>query len=144
MISRQVHSTSRRTTIELLVVATLSGFGPDFPAGVSGTPAWKFVVQHPTELLHAVGGVLVLAECSVLLIRLFGEASGATVRVSATVATAAAALACGSGCWFVSGSQPGIALQTMTIGWLIALAAQTVGWVVSRRLLRRAGGTNRR
>jgi hypothetical protein len=137
MISRQVRSTSRRITIELLVVATLSGFGPTFPVGVSGSGAWAFVAHHPAELLHVLGGFVVFVESAVFVVRLFTATAGATVRTAAAIGACAAALSCSSGSWFVLGGQPATALGTMTAGWLAALAAQICLWVMARRQLRR-------
>ena len=111
--------------MELVAVATLAGFGPEFPRDVSSGSAWRFLGQHALEAAHAGLGVLVLLQALVLLI---AHRSWGSLVIAAGVATATA-----SGTAYVSAGQTDASLTAMTIGWLVALVAAVVGLVRGRR-----------
>ncbi len=111
-------------TVELVAVATLAGFGPEFPRDVSSGSAWRFLGQHALEAAHSGLGVLVLLQALVLLIAHRGWGS---LVIAAGVATATAA-----GTTYVSAGQTDASLTAMTLGWLVALVAAVVGLIRGR------------
>ena len=112
--------------VELVLVALLAGFGPDFPRDVTAGSAWRFLGVHPLELAHAVLGVLVLVHAAALVVT--ARARSIPLIVVSGVVTAAA-----SGVVFVSRGQPEAALTVMTAGWLTALAAAVAELVRQHR-----------
>ena len=104
--------------VELVLVALLAGFGPDFPRDVTAGSAWRFLGVHPLELAHAVLGVLVLVHAAALVV---------------TAQARSIPLIVVSGVVFVSRGQPEAALTVMTAGWLTALAAAVAELVRQRR-----------
>jgi hypothetical protein len=112
--------------VELVLVAVLAGFGPDFPRDVSAGSAWRFVGSHAPELAHAVLGALLLVQTVALLLV-------ARPRLMLLIVACGLVTAVASGGVFVSRGQAETALTAMTIGWLTALAAAVAELVRQRR-----------
>jgi hypothetical protein len=128
MASRQPRRLATLLTVELPVVASLAGFGPGFPRDVPSGTAWRFLGSHGFVLVHAVLGLVVLAQ-AVLLVAV------STRRLLPMVCLLGLILACAAGVAYVSAGQTGAALTSMTIGWVTALVAAVLHLVGLRHSL---------
>lgn len=129
---RALRSAARRLTLALLVVAVLSGVGMTFPQGAGAAQAWRFLLGQWTDLAHAVLGVAVLIDASVLLARV-ARPPATRAWALPLLGVASVAVAVGAGIAYVSLRQPGAALGWMTAGWLAAQTVYLVVWVRSHR-----------
>jgi hypothetical protein len=123
--------------IELAVVVLLAGLPIDFPRNTSAGRAWSFLFRHPSILLHAAIGTLVLAEAVIFVVRAL-SARRPPPLVLAGLGLVFTLLAFGAGVEYVSDGQTDLALNLMTTGWVAAIATYIVGWVLGRRAMRAA------
>ncbi len=130
----RVMRASRRLVLELVIVGLLVGLPIDFPTdfATAGAP-WIFLLGHPSFLLHAVVGTVVLVEAVVLVVRCVPRRVSSVII--AGVGLGCVLLAFGAGSVFVSTGGQGSSLMPMTLGWVGALAAYVVGWVLGRRAM---------
>jgi FtsH-binding integral membrane protein len=127
MSDKRVRNMSRRLVIELVVVVLLSAIPVDFPQHASSGTAWSFLLRHPSLLLHAVIGTLILLEGIAFAVRSI-PAPDRLRRVLATAGAAFAGLSVVSGTAYVAGGQHEVALTVMTVGWVGAVIAYGVSW----------------
>jgi hypothetical protein len=132
---RTLRNVSRRVVIELIVVVLLVGVPIDFPRSVPAGAAWSFLLRHPSALLHAAIGILVLAEAAILAVRVLAPRRPSRI-VLAGVGLGFTLLAFAAGIGYVGGGQSDTALTLMSTGWLAALVTYIVGWVAGRREMR--------
>jgi hypothetical protein len=111
---------------ELVAVAVLAGFGPQFPRAADPGTAWGFLGTHTFAAAHATLGTLVLVHAAVLAVT-------ARARLLPVVVLAGTLTSVAAGAAYVSARQPGAALTVMTAGWLTALVAASVALVRGRR-----------
>ena len=131
---RALRDVSRRVVVELIVVVLLGGVPIDVPRSVPAGTAWSFLVRHPSALLHAGVGVLLLAEVVILAIRALAARPSRVGLAGAGLGFTLLAFAAGIG--YVGGGRTDTALTLMSTGWLAALVTYLVGWVVGRREMR--------
>ncbi|MGC1419197.1 MAG: hypothetical protein WA786_03640 [Acidimicrobiales bacterium] len=60
---------SRRLVVELAVVIAFASFNVSFPKHDSTSQAWKFVLKHPSILLHVIVGTIVFVESIIFVVR---------------------------------------------------------------------------
>jgi peptidoglycan/LPS O-acetylase OafA/YrhL len=126
---------SRGLVIALVVVVALVSYNITFPVGKSAASDWKFVLTHPTLLLHVIVATGILVMAVIALIRSVRSRDRAWMALS--VAGLAFVLAA-----FVSGeiyvmSSHNSALNYMSIGWAGAVITYGTGWYLGHRRERR-------
>jgi nicotinamide riboside transporter PnuC len=122
---------SRRLVIELAVVVALVGFPVDFPQHVSSAVAWKFVLHHPTLLLHVIVGTLIIVEAAILLVRALRSKHLFWI-ILAILGLIFVLGAFASGERYVA-LQTDSALTNMSNLWFGAIVCYGVGWYWGRR-----------
>jgi hypothetical protein len=130
---------SRALVVALVVVVALAAFNITIPAGKSATSNWKFVLTHPTILLHVIMATAVLIAAAVALV------ASARSRDRSWIALSAGGLAFVLMA-FVAGGQYVMSLQKsalnyMSVGWAGAVIVYGTGWYLGRKKERlRAAG----
>lgn len=131
-----IRNAARRLVAELAVIVVLVGLPIDFPRRVAASTAWSFLLRHPSELLHALLGAVVLAESAVLLVRTVrSHEAPVWQRVVAPLGLLAVLTAVGSGVGYVDAHQADLALTLMSTGWLVAIVCYGVAWRRAGRAL---------
>jgi multisubunit Na+/H+ antiporter MnhB subunit len=121
---------SRWLVIALAVVVALVSYNINIPAGRSSSH-WKFVVSHPTILLHIVVATATLVLAIIMLVQAVRSRERSWIILSAA-GLAFVALAFASGEDYVMTLQKS-ALNYMSIGWLGAIIGYGIGWYLGHR-----------
>jgi len=128
--------------VGLAVVVALAGFNVTIPGGRSAASNWRFVLTHPTILLHVIvaTGILVMAVIAVIM--------SLRSREQLWVAVSAAGLgfvvlAFAAGEEYVM-SLHKEALDYMSLGWAGAVIMYGTGWYLGRKRERRVSQANAR
>jgi hypothetical protein len=129
---------SRSLVIGLAVVVALVSYNIDIPAGRSSASHWKFVLTHPTMLLHIVVATAVLIIALVML-TLAIRARDRTWIILSVIGLAFVLLAFASGESYVMTLRKS-ALNYMSIGWAGAIVTYGMGWYLGRRKARQEQG----
>jgi hypothetical protein len=126
---------SRALVIALVGVVVLAAFNVSIPAGKSGASNWKFVLTHPTILLHVIvaTGALVAAAVAVVVSLRSRDRSWIALSVAGL---AFVLLAFAAGADYVMSLQKS-ALNYMSTGWAGAVIMYGAGWYLGRRKERR-------
>jgi hypothetical protein len=121
---------SRRLVAALVAVVALAAFNSTIPAGNSAASNWKFVLTHPTILLHVITATAVLIMAVVGLVASIGSRDRSWFALSAA-GLAFVLLAFAAGDQYVI-SLHDSALNYMSIGWAGALITYGTGWYLGR------------
>jgi hypothetical protein len=126
---------SRTQVVALVVVVALAAFNITIPAGKSAASNWKFVLTHPTILLHVIAATAVLVVAVVALIAALRSRDRSWVAMSAA-GLAFVLLAFAAGEDYVM-SLRNSALSLMSVGWAGAVIMYGIGWHLGRKKERR-------
>lgn len=118
--------TSRRLLIELAVVVALASYNIDFSKVRSNSQAWKFVLTHPTVLLHVLVGTIVIVEAIFFLVRSI-RSHNRFWSILTIIGLALVSLAHASGEFYVA-TQTGSGLTYMGDAAAGALVTYGFGW----------------
>ena len=132
---------SRRLTVELAVVIALASFNVSFPKHDSTSQAWKFVIKHPSILLHIIVGTIVFVEAIIFVVRAIRGRDRFWITL-ASLGLILVALAFAMGEHYVS-TQRDSALTLMGNAAAGALVAYGFGWYWGHRRFRAASSENR-
>ena len=127
---------TRGLVIGLAIVVALVSYDITIPAGESAGRNWRFVLTHPTILLHIVAAAIVVIGAIVLVIRSARSHKSPWIVLSA-LGLAFVLLA------FVMGENyvrtlHNSSLSAMSTGWVGAIVTFGVGWYWSHRAERLA------
>jgi hypothetical protein len=122
---------SRALVVALVVVVALAGFNVAIPAGRSAASNWRFVLTHPSLLLHVIvaSGILVVAAIALIM----SLRSGDRPWIAVSAAGAGFVLLA-----FVTGEEYVMslhksALDYMSLGWVGAVIMYGTGWYLGRK-----------
>lgn len=122
---------TRGMVIGLAVVVALVSYDITIPAGKSAGSNWKFVLTHPTILLHVVAATIVVIGAIALVIRSTRIHNSPWIVLSA-LGLAFVLLAFEMGENYVRTLHDS-SLSGMSIGWAGAIVTYGVGWYWSHR-----------
>ena len=122
---------SRGLVAGLVVVVTLAAFNITIPAGKSAASNWKFVLTHPTILLHVIIATAVLITAVVALVTAIRSRDRSWIAISAA-GLAFVLLAFIAGDQYVMSLQKS-ALNYMSVGWAGAVIVYGTGWYLGRK-----------
>jgi hypothetical protein len=128
---------SRALVVGLVVVVALAAFNITIPAGKSAASNWKFVLTHPTILLHVITATLVLIAALVALVASIRGRDRSWIALSAA-GLAFVLMAFITGDQYVMSLQKS-ALNYMSVGWAGAVIVYGSGWYLGRKQERAAG-----
>jgi hypothetical protein len=126
---------SRAQVVGLVVVVVVASFNITIPARKSAASNWRFVLTHPTILLHVVAATAVLVVAVVALIASLRSRDRSWVTLSAA-GLAFVLMAFVAGDEYVMSLQK-IALNYMSVGWAGAVVIYGIGWYLGRKKERR-------
>ena len=115
----------------LVVVVALAAFNITIPAGKSAASNWKFVLTHPTILLHVIIATAVLITAVVALVTAIRSRDRSWIAISAA-GLAFVLLAFITGDQYVMSLQKS-ALNYMSVGWAGAVIVYGTGWYLGRK-----------
>jgi membrane protein DedA with SNARE-associated domain len=127
---------TRALVIGLAVVVALVSYDITIPAGESAGRNWKFVLTHPTILLHVIAATIVVIGAIALVIRSVRSHNSPWTMVSA-LGLAFVLLAFAMGEDYVQ-TLHNSSLSGMSIGWVGAIVTYGAGWYWSHRSERQA------
>jgi uncharacterized membrane protein len=122
---------SRALVIGLAVVVALVSYDISIPAGKSSGSNWKFVIIHPTILLHVIAASGVLVTGVIMLVKSVRSRQQGWIVISAA-GVAFVLLAYAAGEDYVMTLRNG-ALSLMSAGWFGAIVSYGAGWYFGRR-----------
>jgi uncharacterized membrane protein YozB (DUF420 family) len=122
---------TRGLVIGLAVVVALVAYNITIPAGASAGRNWKFVLTHPTILLHVIAAVIVVIAAIALVIRSARSHNRAWTGLSA-LGLAFLVLAFAMGENYVQ-TLHNSSLNGMSIGWFGAIVTYGAGWYWSHK-----------
>ncbi len=127
---------TRGLVIGLAIVVALVSYDITIPTGESAGSNWKFVLTHPTILLHIVAATIVVIGAIALVIRSARSHNSPWIVLSA-LGLAFVLLAFAMGENYV-GTLHNSSLSAMSIGWAGAIITFGAGWYWSHRAERQA------
>jgi uncharacterized membrane protein YozB (DUF420 family) len=119
----------------LAVAVALVAYNITIPAGESAGRNWRFVLTHPTILLHIVAAVIVVIAAIALVVRSARSHNRAWTGLSA-LGLAFVVLAFAMGENYVQ-TLHNSSLDGMGIGWFGAIVTYGAGWYWSHKAERR-------
>jgi uncharacterized membrane protein YozB (DUF420 family) len=129
-------SMSRVLVMGLVVVIALVAYDITIPKGRSSSKNWRFVLTHPTILLHIVFAVVVVIAAIALLVRSVRSHNRTWILIS-MLGVAFVLLAFAMGEIYVTNLNNS-ALSNMGLAWFGAIATYGVGWYLSRAKVNQA------
>ena len=127
---------TRGLAVALVVIVALVSYDITIPAGQSADRNWRFVLTHPTLLLHVVAAVIVVIGAIALVIRSARSHNPPWIVLSG-LGLAFVLLAFAMGENYVQ-TLHNSSLSGMSIGWVGAIVTYGVGWYWSHRAQRQA------
>ena len=127
---------TRGLVIGLAVVVALVSYDITIPTGESAGRNWKFVLTHPTILLHVIAATIVVIGAIALVIRSARSHNSPWIVLSA-LGLAFVLLAFAAGENYVR-TLHNSSLSAMSIGWAVAIVTFGIGWYWSHRAERQA------
>lgn len=127
---------TRGLVIGLAIVVALVSYDITIPAGKSAGSNWRFVLTHPTILLHVVAATIVVIVAIVLVIRSARSHNSPWIVLSG-LGLAFVLLAFAMGENYVR-TLHNSSLSAMSIGWAGAIITFGAGWYWSHRAERQA------
>lgn len=130
---------SRALVVGLVAVVALAAFNITIPAGKPTASNWKFVLTHPTILLHVITATAVLITAVIALVASIRGRDRSWIALSAA-GLAFVLMAFVAGGQYVTSLQNS-ALNYMSVGWAGAVIMYGTGWYLGRKKERlRAAG----
>jgi hypothetical protein len=126
----------------LVVVVVLAGYKVTIPAGRSAGANWRFVLTHPTILLHAIVATGILVVAAIALIMSLRGRDRLWIAVSAA-GLVFIVLAFVAGLAYVKSVHEGV-LGYKSLGWVGAVIMYGTGWYLGRKRERPASKANAR
>lgn len=133
---------SRALVVGLVVVVVLAGFKVTIPAGSSAGANWRFVLTHPTILLHVIVATGILVVAAIALIMSLRGRDRLWIAVS-TAGLVFIVLAFVAGLAYVKSVHEGV-LSYKSLGWVGAVIMYGTGWYLGRKRERPASKANAR
>jgi uncharacterized membrane protein len=127
---------TRGLAVGLVVIVALVSYDITIPAGQSDGRNWRFVLTHPTLLLHVVAAVIVVIGAIALVVRSARSHNPPWIVLSG-LGLAFVLLAFAMGENYVQ-TLHNSSLSGMSIGWVGAIVTYGVGWYWSHRAERQA------
>jgi membrane protein DedA with SNARE-associated domain len=127
---------TRGLVIGLAVVVALVSYDITIPTGESAGRNWKFVLTHPTILLHVIAATIVVIGAIALVIRSARNHNSPWIVLS-VLGLAFALLAFAAGENYVR-TLHNSNLSAMSIGWAGGIVTFGIGWYWSHRAERQA------
>ena len=122
---------SRALVAALVVAVVLAAFNVTIPAGRSAASNWRFVLTHPTILLHVIAAAAVLVVAVVALAASLRDGDWTWIGLSAA-GLGFVLLAFAAGVGYVM-SLHNSALNLMSAGWAGAVIVYGTGWYLARK-----------
>jgi hypothetical protein len=138
----KVKKLSRALVAALLVVVALAGFNVTIPAGRPVASNWRFVLTHPSLLLHVLVATLTLIMAAVALIMSIRSRDRPWIATS-TAGLGFVLLAFLTGDEYVMSLHKS-ALDYMSLGWAGAVIVYGTGWYLGRKRERQMARANAR